>query len=60
MKILHVGYSDKLGGAAIAMMRLHTSLKKIGLDSNVLVGEKLSEDKNVIGPKNNYENFLTI
>ena len=58
MKILHVGYSDKLGGAAIAMMRLHTSLKKIGLDSNVLVGEKLSEDKNVIGPKNNYEKFF--
>lgn len=51
MKVLHIGYSDKLGGAAIAMMRLHSSLRSIGLDSNVLVGEKLTEDKYVIGPK---------
>lgn len=58
MKILHVGYSDKLGGAAIAMMRLHTSLKAIGLDSNVLVGEKLSKDKYVIGPKTNNEKLF--
>ena len=26
MKVLHVGYSDTRGGAAIAMMRLHQSL----------------------------------
>ena len=58
MKILHVGYSDKLGGAAISMMRLHYSLKKVGLDSNVLVGQKLGNDKNVIGPKGKFEIFL--
>ena len=58
MKILHVGYSDKLGGAAISMMRLHYSLKKVGLDSKVLVGQKLSDDKNVIGPKDKNEIFL--
>ena len=58
MKILHVGYSDKLGGAAIAMIRLHNSLKAIGLDSKVLVGEKLSKDENVIGPETNYEKFI--
>ena len=58
MKILHVGYSDKLGGAAIAMIRLHNSLKAIGLDSKVLVGEKLSKDGNVIGPETNYEKFI--
>ena len=40
MKILHLGYSDKSGGASIAMMRLHKSLKELGIESNVLVGEK--------------------
>ena len=58
MKILHLGYSDKLGGAAISMMRLHYSLKKIGLNSKVLVGQRLSDDKDVIGPKNKYENLI--
>lgn len=55
MKILHLGYSDKLGGASIAMMRLHRALKKSGVISNVLVGEKLTDDPNVIGPSSNLE-----
>ena len=50
MKILHLGYSDTKGGAAIAMMRLHNSLIKENIDSKVLVAEKLSNDPNVIGP----------
>ena len=29
MKILHLGFSDTNGGAAIAMMRLHESLLKV-------------------------------
>ena len=58
MKILHLGYSDKLGGAAIAMMRLHNSMRTIGLDSKVLVGQKLSNDENVIGPETYYEKFI--
>jgi hypothetical protein len=32
MKILHVGYSDSKGGAAIAMMRLHQSLVEKNID----------------------------
>ena len=28
MKILHIGYSDSKGGAAVAMMRIHYSLLK--------------------------------
>ena len=50
MKILHIGYSDTKGGAAIAMMRLHNSLIQQNIDSKVLVAEKLSNDPNVIGP----------
>ena len=55
MKVLHIGYSDKLGGAAIAMIRLHQSLKKKNIDSKVLVGEKLTKDDDVFGPKTNFE-----
>ena len=55
MKILHVGYSDTLGGANIAMIRLHQFFKKFGINSKVLVGEKLSNDEDIIGPIYKYE-----
>ena len=55
MKILHLGYSDTKGGAAIAMMRLHQSLIEANIDSKVLVAEKLSNDPNVIGPTKSLE-----
>lgn len=55
MKILHLGYSDTKGGAAIAMMRLHKSLIEANIDSKVLVAEKLSNDQNVIGPTKSLE-----
>ena len=58
MKILHVGYSDTLGGASIAMMRLHNSLINSGINSKVLVGEKLSSDENIIGPDKKLEKYL--
>ena len=35
MKILHVGYSDILGGAAITMNRLHKAMCDRGIDSEV-------------------------
>ncbi len=57
MKILHIGYSDKLGGANIAMIRLHKSLKQLGINSEVLVGEKLSNDEDVIGPSPSEKKF---
>ena len=55
MKILHVGFSDTRGGAAVAMMRLHKSLIKLDIDSKVLVLEKLSNDPNVFGPNRSLE-----
>ena len=55
MKTLHIGYSDTMGGASIAMIRLHSSLKKAGIDSKVLVGEKLSKDENIFGPESAFE-----
>ena len=53
MKILHLGFSDTNGGAAIAMMRLHESLLESNIDSNVLVCEKLSDTNKVFSSTNN-------
>ena len=58
MKILHLGYSDSKGGAAIAMMRLHKSLIEKNIDSNILVAEKNSNDPKVIGPTKSLEIIL--
>jgi glycosyltransferase involved in cell wall biosynthesis len=51
MKILHVNFSDSVGGAAVAVNRIHSSLLKLNLQSSLLVKEKLSYGKNIIGPK---------
>ena len=58
MKILHVGYSDTKGGAAISMMRLHNSLILKNIDSKVLVAEKMTNDPNVIGPTKSIETLI--
>ena len=60
MKILHLGYSDTNGGASIAMMRLHNSLLDLNIDSQVLVTEKLTKNKNVNCSNNNeIENLIS-
>ncbi|MFN6483405.1 MULTISPECIES: glycosyltransferase family 4 protein [unclassified Nostoc] len=51
MKILHISTHDINGGAARAAYRLHTGLQDIGLESQMLVQEKYSDDKTVIAPK---------
>lgn len=50
MKILIVSSSDIEGGAARAAYRLHCSLLRQGLDSQMLVQSKSSEDPTVVGP----------
>jgi glycosyltransferase involved in cell wall biosynthesis len=60
MKILHLGYSDKSGGASIAMMRLHKSLKELDVESNVLVGEKNTNDHNIFGPETSLEKKMNM
>ena len=57
MKILHVGYSDILGGAAITMNRLHKAMCNKGIDSEALVLKKLNEDFKIIGASNKFEIF---
>lgn len=50
MKILIVNASDNQGGAARAAYRLHKSLLAQGIDSQMLVQSKRSDDYTVIGP----------
>jgi glycosyltransferase involved in cell wall biosynthesis len=40
MKILHISFSDYIGGASRATLRIHQSLLKSGIDSNFLVLKK--------------------
>jgi len=49
MKILIVNTSDIQGGAARAAYRLHKALLGSGVDSQMLVQNKRSDDHTVIG-----------
>lgn len=55
MKTLQLCSSDISGGAARAAYRLHIGLRKIGIDSYMLVQDKRSDDPYVIGPKTNIQ-----
>ena len=55
MKVLHLNTSDISGGAARAAYRLHKGLVNIGLDSQMLVQDKTSDDRNVIGSQTKLE-----
>lgn len=48
MKITHLNTYDVTGGAAKAAYRLHTSLRAFGLDSRMVVADKVSIDPSVI------------
>tara|TARA_Y100001001_G_scaffold121660_1_gene119778 strand:- start:6959 stop:8194 length:1236 start_codon:yes stop_codon:yes gene_type:complete len=50
MKVLHVNAFDHKGGAARAAYRLHESLLRAGLNSQMLVQFKAGDDVSVVGP----------
>ncbi|AVZ30695.1 glycosyltransferase [Nodularia spumigena] len=50
IKPLIINTKDINGGAARAAYRLHQGLKKINIDSTMLVGNKTSDDITVLGP----------
>lgn len=50
MKILHVNFSDSGGGAAQAVLRLHNELLNKNIESYIFVREKLTNNKNIVGP----------
>ena len=47
MKVVHISYSDT-GGAGTAVLRLHRSLLKQGVESRVLVAQKTSSEDSVV------------
>ena len=53
MKVLHIGYSD-FGGAGKGMLILHKALKNAGVDSKVLVANKVSYDEDIFCAEKNF------
>ena len=58
MKVLIVASSDIVGGAHKAAYRLHRSLLNQGLDSQMLVQNKKSDDYTVIGARSDLRKIL--
>ena len=48
MKVVHINNSDVGGGPAFAANRLHTALRKIGVDSVMLVQDALSGEDHIV------------
>ena len=56
MKVLHLSESDS-GGAGRATLRLHQGLQRIGVDSQILVQLKYSDNKAVLAPRTTFGKF---
>lgn len=54
MKVTSLSTSDLSGGAAVAASRLHHGLRSEGIDSTLLVGEKLGSDPYTLALDNNF------
>lgn len=50
MRVLHISFSDKAGGAAIAAFRHNEALNRLGYDSKMLVVDRRSGSKNLFTP----------
>ena len=60
MKVLLVNSSDINGGAARAAYRLHQALLNSGVDSQMFVDTKLSDDHRVIGQDSNIKKGIAL
>lgn len=60
MKVVHLSTSDINGGAARAAYRLHNALLNEGVESQILVQEKISDDYTVITNGANIQKSLAI
>ena len=50
MRIVHVSYSDTVGGASRGVYALHRSLQRAGVDSRLVVARKETSDPTVYSP----------
>jgi glycosyltransferase involved in cell wall biosynthesis len=55
MKIIHLNYSDIVGGAARGAYRIHHCLRKSGVDSRMWVNQSVSGDFTVEIPLNKFQ-----
>jgi len=53
-RVIHVNASDKHGGAARAAYRLHSGLRKNGLDSVMFVQDKEGDDDDIYGAETKF------
>ena len=51
MKILHIVYSDLIGGASKAAYLIHKTLQQNNIESKMLVYKKISNDESVYESK---------
>lgn len=58
MKILIVNYTDVYGGAGKAAYRLHQSLLEAGVDSQMLVMDKRTDNYSILAPESNLEKLF--
>lgn len=58
MKIIHISYSSYIGGASLAAKRIHNSLIKNGINSEMWVIESLFEDKKIKEIYNQHFKFI--
>jgi len=58
MRVLQVSESDRIGGAALAALRLNNALNQRGVNSTLLVNRKMSDDSTIISPVGFLAKFL--
>ena len=58
MKIVHLSYSDIIGGASRAAYRVHKMLLDNSIDSSMWVDVKKSKDISVYGPDSSLRKYL--
>ncbi len=59
MKILHLNYSDRQGGAAKAAYRIHRALLNLPIESKMAVEQATLDDWTVINPKSKISRTLS-
>lgn len=60
MKVLIVNASDNIGGAAKSAFRLHKTLIRSGINSQMLVVTKLSDDRSVFNSPSKARNYYSM
>ena len=60
MNVLHINWSDNVGGAGLAAYRLHSGLKRLGIVSRMLVKAKATSDAGiqVLADSRSFDNLM--